>query len=66
MTTKFLDNEICKSKIRLSWCFSNKTMFWTISLFAPNALTPPLKTANFIFFVVSPSLIEITTGSAVI
>ena len=55
MTTKFLDNRICTFKISLSWRFPRKTAFWTIFLSAPS-FPPPLKTANFIFIVVSPSL----------
>ena len=57
MTTKFLDYKICTLKILLSWRCpppppKKKTMFWTIFLSAPNDPSP-LKTANFIFIVVS-------------
>ena len=56
MTTKVLDNKNCTFKILLSWRFPRKTAFWTTFLSAPLS-PPPLKTAHFIFIVVSPSLI---------
>ena len=46
MTTKFLDNKICKFKILLSWRFPRKTAFFG----------PPLRSENLFFIVVSPSL----------
>ena len=57
MTTKFLENKICTFKILLSWRFPPNPVFWTIFLSAPNS-SRPLKTANIIFIVVSPSLIR--------
>ena len=53
MTTNFLDYKMCTFKIVLSWRFPRKAAFWTIFLSAP---FPPLKIANFVFVVVSPSL----------
>ena len=58
MTTKFLDNKIFTFKFLLSWRFPRKIAFWRIFLSAPLP-TPPLKNANFIFIVVSLSLIII-------
>ena len=55
MTTKFLDNKIFTFKILLSWRFPWKIAFWTVFLPAPLP-RPPLKSANFIFIVVSLSL----------
>ena len=57
MTTKLLDNKISTFKIWLSLRFPRRTAFWTISSLPPTA-PPPLKTANFIFIVVSPSLTD--------
>ena len=55
MTTKFLDNKICTFKIILSWRFPRKTAFLDDFPLCPPG--PPLKSENFIFIVVSPSLI---------
>ena len=55
MTTKFLDNKICTIKISFSWLFPRKATFLDISPLCPHAPTP-LKSANFIFMVVSQSL----------
>ena len=55
MTTKFLDNNIFTFKILLSWRFPWKIAFGTIFPLCPPA-HPPLKSANFIFIVVSLSL----------
>ena len=52
MTTKFLDNKICTFKILLSWRVPRKTAFLDNLLVCPQG-TPPLKSANFIFIVVS-------------
>ena len=49
MTTTFLDNAICTFKILLSCRFAGKTIS------SPPPI-PPLKTANFVFIVVTPSL----------
>ena len=56
MTTKFLDNKIRSVTFLLSWRFppKKKQRFGTIFLSDPNP--PPLKSANVIFIVVSPSL----------
>ena len=48
MTTKFLDNKICKFKILLSWRFPRKKAFWTIFLSAPKP--PPLKKRKVYFY----------------
>ena len=56
MTTKCLDNKIFTFKILLSWRFPRKIALWTIFLSAPLP-TPSLKNANFIFIVVSLSMI---------
>ena len=56
MTTKFLDCTNFKLKILLSWRFPRKTGFWDDIPVRPPT-PPPLKNANFIFIVVSPSLI---------
>ena len=60
MTTKFLDNQICTFKILLSWRVprknkTKKNVFGRLSSLHPRP--SPLKSANFIFIVVSPSLI---------
>ena len=57
MTTKFLDNHICTFKFFLSWRFprTKKNVFGRFS--SPPPRPTPLKSANFIFIVVSPSLI---------
>ena len=54
MTTKFLDNNICTFKILLSWRFPRKTAFFDNSPLDPHV--QPLKSANFIFIVVSQSM----------
>ena len=55
MTTTFLDNKICTFKIFYCRGVSHeKQRFWTIVLSAPKA--SPLKSENYIFIVVSPSL----------
>ena len=67
MTTKiskFLDNKICTFKTLLSWRVPRRTAFWTIFLSAPKA-SPPQKSENCIFIVVSPSLIGDKRQSAV-
>ena len=55
MTTKFLDNKICTFKILLSWRFPRKQAFLDDFPLCPQG-PPPLKSENFIFIVVSPSL----------
>ena len=55
MTTKFLDNKICTFKILLSWRFPRKQSFLDDFPLCPQG-PPPLKSENFIFIVVSPSL----------
>ena len=52
MTT--LDYHISTFKTLLSWRFPRKRALWTILLSAPNAT--PLKDANSILIVVSPSV----------
>ena len=54
-TTKFLDYQMCTFNILLSWRFQKKTAFLDNSPFLPPRPTP-LKSANFIFIVVSQSL----------
>ena len=58
MTTKFLDNKICTFKILLSWRFPRKQAFLDDFPLCPQG-PPPLKSENFIFIVVSPSLKEL-------
>ena len=51
MTTKFLDNKICKLKILLSWRFpqkKKKQQFWTTFLSAPES--PPPQKRKFYFY----------------
>ena len=55
MTTKFLDNKICTFEILLSWCFPRRIAFLDRVPLCPQC--PPLKSTNFIFIVVSQSLI---------
>ena len=62
MTTKFLDNKICTFDILLAWRFPRKIALWDevpLCPPMPPPPPPPLKSANFIFIVVSPSLIFI-------
>ena len=63
MTTKFLDNKICTFKILLSWRLPRKTAFLATFPLCPQA-PPPLKSANFIFIVVSPAPTRIDVTSA--
>ena len=56
MTTKFLDNKICSFKILLSWRFPRKNSVLDDFPLCPQG-PPPSKSENFIFIVVSPSLI---------
>ena len=58
MTTKFLDHRICAFKILLSWHFPTKKRNSVLDDFplCPHSIPPPLKTAIFIFIVVSPPL----------
>ena len=55
MTTKFLDNEIVKFKILLSWRFSQETEKTAFLDYFPlyAHAQPPLESANFIFIAVS-------------
>ena len=56
MTTKFLDNKISTFKILLSWRFPKRNSgFGQVSSLPPRPTL--LKSANFIFIVVSQSLI---------
>ena len=57
MTAKFLDNKICTFKILLLWRFPRKQAFLDDFPLCPRGPPPPLKSENFIFIVVSPSLI---------
>ena len=59
MTTKFLNNKICTFIILLSWHFPRKQALLDDSPLCPKA--PPLKSENFIFIVVSPSLQHATS-----
>ena len=63
MTTIIFDNKICDFKILLSWHFHEKSRFGTVFLSAPKA--PPSKTENYIFIVVSPSLIFLSARKLV-
>ena len=56
MTTTCFDYTICTFKILLSWRFPRKTAFWKCS-FLPQGPPPKKKPKNFIFIVVSLSLI---------
>ena len=62
MTTKFLDNKIYTFKILLSWRFPRKNSI--LDDFSSLPPIPPLKTANFILIVVSPSLRFVGSGCA--
>ena len=63
--TKFLDNSICTFKTLLSWRFPQKQRFRTIFLSALKP-PPPSQSENFIFVVVSPSLMNACSAHAVI
>ena len=54
MTTKCLDNQVCTSKILLSWRFPRKNSVLDDFPLCPSC---PPKSAIFVFLVVSPSLI---------
>ena len=58
MTTKFLDYNICTFKFLLSWRFRQKknSVLDDFPLCPQCRPPPPLKTANSIYIVVSPSL----------
>ena len=56
MTTKLLDNKICTFEFLLSWRFPRKKAFLDKIPLCPQFPPPPLKSANSIFIVVSPSL----------
>ena len=59
MTTTFLDNGICTFKIDFRDVSQEKWRFGRFSSLPPMPhLPPPLRTANFITIVVSPSLTE--------
>ena len=64
MTTKFLNNKMFTFKILLSWRFPRKQAFLDDFPLCPQGPPPPLESANFIFIVVSLSLIFISRDTS--